>query len=192
MLWPIVLPFQLTVLLLAVTILLGTLVAPFFRLRRATVFGTLFFIALLAFLPAIYAIGTIVDRYRFGIFTYTNYRDVRDFRVERYLPPTATQITIEKTAMGHRARYTITEKQLRDYVNDCWNAYGNKSAVGRAELGDCELVDYEHVSHWFKGLDWPPLTRVRQFHSTVQGDGGGAQYYFDDTTGTVYQYAGYW
>ncbi len=87
-------------LLLVVTIIVGALSAPLLKLRRANVFGTLVVIALLAFIPVMCAIGTIVDRYRFGIFTYASFGDVRDFRVERYLPPTATQITIEKTAMA--------------------------------------------------------------------------------------------
>jgi hypothetical protein len=38
----------------------------------------------------------VTDEQRFGVFEYTSFDDVNDFRVERYLPTAATDITIDK------------------------------------------------------------------------------------------------
>jgi hypothetical protein len=65
-------------------------------------------VAFIAFIPSCNGIMSMLDARRFGVFQYATFGDVRDFLVERYLPKAAKAITLEKTAMGHRAKYSIT------------------------------------------------------------------------------------
>ena len=133
-----------------------------------------------------------VDARRFGVFEYTSYNEVQDFRIERFLPPTARDITLEKTFMGHRAKYTITETELRKYLDGLWEAYGKKSSIPRSDLKDGEPGNRDEIETVFEGLNWPKMNESVQFHSPVESDGGGATYYFDQTSGVTYQRAAYW
>ena len=133
-----------------------------------------------------------VDARRFGVFEYTSYNEVQDFRIERFLPPTARDITLEKTFMGHRAKYTITETELRKYLDGLWEAYGKKSSIPRSDLKDGEPGTRDEIETVFEGLNWPKMNESVQFHSPVESDGGGATYYFDQTSGVTYQRAAYW
>ncbi|WP_146576937.1 hypothetical protein [Neorhodopirellula pilleata] len=149
-------------------------------------------IAALAFIPLCAGVGSIVDSQRFGVFKYETYADVRDFRIERYLPPHARNITLDKYAMGHRAMYTITLEDLTEYLDQLWADADGQSFVSREDLGHGESIVGEQFDHSFDGLDWPIPESAIHFHSPVQSDGGGADYYFDTRTSTVLQHAGYW
>ena len=192
MLWPIVLPFKITLWSLAGIVAMLTVASPAFAWPRARTFFISTLVAIVAFVPSCAAIMSIVDAHRFGIFHYDTFTEVHDFRIERYLPTTASNITVENFAMGHRAKYEISEAELRMYVDGLWAAGGEYSAVDRDEFEDGVTVDYEQFAHRFDGLGWPPFESVMLFQSPVQGDGGGATYYFDPQTSTAYHRAAYW
>ncbi|WP_182871459.1 hypothetical protein [Stieleria mannarensis] len=192
MLWPIVLPFKITFWVLAGFVATVALVSPWFKWRRgkAVVISTL--VAFLAFVPVCAGIGSILDSHRFGVFHYSTYSEVQDFRIERYLPPMARDITLDKFAMGHRAMYKISLDELTDFLDSLWLEADGRSAVPRTELEDSAAVPAEHFDYSFDGLDWPMPDTALHFHSPMQSDGGGADYYFDPKTNTVLQHAGYW
>ena len=135
---------------------------------------------------------SILDSQRFGTFEYASFSDVKDFRIERYLPTQATDITLNKYASGHRAKYSISQTELTDYLDELWNQYGEYSAVPRNQLNDGAEVSADLYASTFDDLGWSPLGNAIQFHSPVQADGGGATYYFDSSAGTTYHRAGYW
>ena len=120
------------------------------------------------------------------------YDQVQDFRIERFLPPAALNITLEKTFIGHRAKYKISESELKAYVDGLWDTYGKYSAVLRSNLNDGEPVKTEEIEPNFRGLNWPSMDNAVKYHSPVERDGGGATYYFEPTTGVTYHRAGYW
>jgi hypothetical protein len=132
-----------------------------------------------------------VDNHRFGVFEYDVYADVKDFRIERYLPTEARKITLDKFASGHRAKYSITKIELTEYLNGLWDRYGKRSAVSREAQGDGDNATADSYEHVFVDLGWPLFDAI-EFHSPMQGDGGGATYYFDPATNTAYHRAGYW
>lgn len=160
--------------------------------RPGTVFWFCSGIAFVAFIPSCAGIMSVLDAHRFGVFQYASYKDVRDFRIERYLPPAATKITLEKTPMGHRARYTILEADLNAYLDELWRAYGEASASSRDELGEGKPANVEEFEFAFAGLNWPPLQNALSYSSPVEPDGGGATYYFDPATSVCFHRAGYW
>jgi len=193
MLWPIVLPFKITLGLLAAIVVLLTALASALKWKRGKVFGVASLVACLAFVPSCTGIMAIVDSQRFGTFQCENFADVNDFRIERYLPTQARDITLNKCAQGHQATYSISESDLRDYLDGQWDRYGQDSASSREELNDGSRVSADAYDFQFDydDLGWPAFDAVR-FHSPVEEDGGGAIYYFDPATGTAYHRAGYW
>ena len=192
MLWPIVLPFKITFWGLTGFVATVALVSPWFKWRRGKAILVSTLVAFIAFLPVCAGVGAIVDSKRFGVFQYETYAEIRDFRVERYLPPTARDITIDKYAMGYRAKYKTTLVELTAYLDALWAEANDRSAVARAELEDGKLTPRDHYDYSFDGLNWTMPETAIHFHSPVQSDGGGADYYFDSDTETVLQLAGYW
>lgn len=192
MLWPLVLPLKITFWCFAWLVATVTLLAPLFKWKRGTAFLASFVLAAVAFIPSCTAVMSVIDQRRFGAFHYTSFAEVNDLRVERYLPPQASDITLDKYAMGHRAKYSISEADLRAYVDGLWRRYGEYSAIPRDELDDGATVKYEEFRHWFAGLDWPPIELAIVCRSPVERDGGGATYYFDPEAGVAYHHAGYW
>src|SRR5262245_2312760 len=131
MLWPLIQTLQVSLLILAVGVALATTLAPKFNWKRRRAFVVATVLACLAFLPVVIATGTILDKLRFGVFQYETFAEVNDVRIERYLPPKARQITVDKFAQGHRAKYTISESDLMAFLDGLWTKYGSRSAMSR-------------------------------------------------------------
>ena len=192
MFWPIVLPLTITCCLLAAFIALMTALAPILKWKRGTLFGLSLLLALIVLIPSCLGIMSLMDSRRFGTFQYSTYADVKDFRVERYLPTSARNITLNKLASGHRAKYSISETELMAHLDRLWDESGERSSISRDDMNDGVRVPAESIEHIFKDLGWPSFYKAIKLHSPVQRDGGGATYYFDPISGTVYHRAGYW
>ena len=191
MFWTIILPFNLAVLILAAMVAFFTVFAPTFKWSRRKAFAITTVLAVVAFIPSVAAIMSIVDSYRFGLFHYKAFSDVKDWRVERYLPTTAQSITVEKYAQGHRAKYSISEPDLLEFLDELWDKYGERSRMSRDDLhSDSHVTEDQHKQ--FGDLGWPVLENAIELHSPVKSNWAGATYYFDRDTGTAYHRAGYW
>ena len=103
MLWPIILPFQITVCFVAVLVGAATAVASIVRCRRLPTFLVASSLGILAFVPSCNAIMRVLDRQRFGVFEYASFSEINDHRVERYLPSSAEAIIVDRRAQGFRA-----------------------------------------------------------------------------------------
>lgn len=192
MLWPIVLPFKIAFFSLAGLVLFITLCSPLLKWDRKNAFLISTILACLAFLPFCMGIKSILDAQRFGIFQYAAHDDVDDFRIERYLPMNARDITLDKSMMGHRVRYSISKTDFMQYLDEQWRKYGESSAISRDEMPNGTAVMPEMFNQHYGDLNWPPLGNAREYSSPIQGDGGGATYYFEEDSGMAYHYAGYW
>lgn len=192
MLWPIILPVQITFGIILGMITVSTLVAVAVKAKPTRIFLATSALGFVAFIPSCTCIMSVIDARRFGIFHYESYAEVQDFRIYRYLPNSARTITLEKTAMGHRAKYQISESDLREYLDRLWSECGNGSIIARKDLNQGEEVNLDEIPNLFHDLGWPPLSHAIRFQSPVQGDGGGAEYFLDVASGTVYHRAGYW
>lgn len=192
MLWPLVLPFQITISLLMALVALLTALAPIVKWKRGKMFGISLAFGCLAFIPSCMGIMAIIDSQRFGTFQFNSASGVNDFRVARYLPAKARNISLKKFPAGHCAKYSISKADLLSYLDALWDRYGQHSAISRDQLHDGEPVSVDSIDHVFADLKWPALKNPIEFHSPIENDGGGATYYFDATTDTVYHRAGYW
>ena len=192
MLWPVVLPFKITFWALTGFVITVALISPLLKWKRGKATLISMFIALLGFIPICAGVLSFLDSKRFGVFQYSTYSEVQDFRIERYLPPNARDITLDKFAMGHRAMYTITGDELIEFLDSLWAEADGRSAVSRLELENREPVPADHFDYSFDGLNWPIPETALHLCSPMQSDGGGADYYFDTRTNVVLQRAGYW
>jgi hypothetical protein len=193
MLWPLVLPFKITLWSLIAIVVVATIVAPQLKWTRATAFLTSATLAAIAFIPSCTGIMYLVDQTRFGYFEYPLFDDVKDFRAERYLPTAATQIKMHKHANGYRAQYKITDADFHAYLDRLWKQYGQYSSVKRGEMsGEGSPVSVEEFDLVFTGLDWTCPSGAIEYYGPSEADGGGATYYFDASAGVVYQRTGYW
>jgi hypothetical protein len=192
MLWPLVLPFHITFWCLAALVAIATAVAPALRWKRRRTFLIAVFVACVTLIPSCAGIMAIIDTHRFGVFEYDTFAEVKDFRVERYLPPTATAITIEKRPQGFRARFSIAEGDLMAYLDDLWRQYGDKSIVKRGEMASMSVVDHESHELQFGDLGWPPLDGAMEYHSPTAENGAGFFVWYSPKRRIAYQRAGYW
>lgn len=186
-----ILPAEIAFWVLTAIVLLVTVFAPVMKWKRVKAFGIVSLLAVLAFIPSCMGIMATVDSQRFGVFRYDSYSEVDDFRIERYLPTQARDITLDKYFTGHRAKYSISQSELTDYLDGLWDRDGQYSAFARDDLNDGVTVSSDDFEYFFADLGWRPFEAI-EYHSPVQSDGGGAFYYFDPSTGTTYHCAAYW
>ena len=192
MFWPIVLPFQLTCLLLAVATCAVVWYAPRRNWKRSHVFFACIGMSFLLFVPACIGIGTVADHFRFGRFSHSNYDQINDFRVQRYMPPAASNVDVDKYASGFRARYEISPDELDQWIDGLWQRYGDVSAISRDELEREPLDNLEYTSHVFDGLPWQPKIGCEEISGPVAGNGAGFTVWYNRSDGIAYERAGYW
>lgn len=200
MFWSVQEPMAATVALFTTFAIIAIFVIPIFaflfkcRWWKLLLFTML--MAVLIFPPTSTALWKEIDARRFGRFDYLHFEDVKDQRVERYLPPKATNISLFKYlgGNGYVARYQISEEDLLEYIDELWEKNGQYSAFKRGDLGGRGgMNSEERVDMISKLAGQPPAeTAEKQFGSPVEGDGGGARYYFFPETGEAFQFSGYW
>lgn len=192
MLWPLILPFKITAAVIAAVIAILTLAAPRFKWRRRPVFFYSFIVGIVAFVPSFAGITSVIDMQRFGTFEHGTFADVEDFRVERYLPPAARDITLNKYGQGFRARFTISQAELDAELNAAWREYGYRSATKRGGLRTQNPVSVSSHEHNFGELDWPYIPDMKEYHGPRAANGAGFTLWYSPSTETAYERADYW
>jgi hypothetical protein len=168
-----------------------TLLAPRFRQRRAIVLLLATLLAGLLVVPTTFGVSSIIDRYRFGHFEHETFSDVQDFRIERWLPPKATDISLFKfsNGNGYIAKYKLSEVELNEYLNELWDKFGDESATARKE----GAVDaHPFWKRKFVEVNWDLPEDLLGDESPTELDGGGATYFLDRSSSTVFQTSCYW
>src|SRR3972149_4781103 len=183
MLWPLVLPFEITCWTLIALLVVATIAAPMFRKKRKRVFAWGFLVALVAFIPSCTAVMSLVDEYRFGIFNCPDFRSVNDFRVERYLPEPSTNITVEKYAQGYRARFEIGKQALDDWFDRSWEQNGEHSVVPRASDQEAKPTRREGVEHKFGDFGWEAPSDLIEYRGPEAGNGAGFTIWYSERGG---------
>lgn len=192
MLWSILLPLKVTFCFLVGVVTILTVLAPIAKLKRVPTFWFATIFSAVAFIPSCTLIMNAIDRQRFGVFEYATFDDVDDFRVERYLPATATDITIDKNAQGFRARYLIGEAELFSYLGELWRRHGDRSVVRGDEVSEISNVASEYFDLHFGDLGWPHLLNATEYSSPVAENGAGFFIFYNASEGVAYERAGYW
>ncbi|HYW81538.1 MAG TPA: hypothetical protein VE890_18280 [Thermoguttaceae bacterium] len=183
---------EITACIIAGIIACATLAAPLVKWTRLPTFFAVTMLGALAFVPSCIGIMNAVDAHRFGVFTYATFDDIGDFRVQQCLPPAATNITIDKTAYGFRAKYTITGPQLDAYVGELWEKYRDESAAEREDPSSMKAIDPESHKSSYGDLGWPLLQDAKEYRSPTARNGAGFSIWFSPSKGVAYQRTGYW
>lgn len=195
MLWPLILPFQITTCVLVAVVGILTVSHIPMRWSRLKTFVITSSVAVFLFVPSCTGIMFVVDAIRFGHFHYERFGDIRDARFQRYLPESATDIQMRKRfgGNGYAAHYQISADEFASYLDDLWEKYGDHSAVQRGGfIDDGETVSPEMFDMRFEGLGWECPSSAIAYRSPSESDGGGASYYFDAEAGLMYQHTGFW
>jgi hypothetical protein len=120
MFWTIVAPFFTTCALAVVAIVAATTLAPRWRARREWACLATTALAIVLFVPSCLAIELGMNTLRFGVFRYESGRDIGDWRVERYMPGAAREITLMKYPAGFDAEFHIARADLEGWLDEQW------------------------------------------------------------------------
>jgi hypothetical protein len=192
MLWPIVLPAEVTFVVLAVLVAAATVLAPRFRATRGGTLALSTLTALLVFLPSCTVVMNLLDRHRFGVFSYADFAAVDDFRVERFLPEAATEITVEKYPQGYRAKFHIGQQSLDEWFEQVWKKYGSLSSTARVPVDPGRKVETKYVESRFDKLNWPIPADLVEYEGPRAANGAGFTLWYSVSEGVAFQHAGYW
>jgi hypothetical protein len=139
-------------------------------------------------MPSCVGVKYILDPFRFGVFQYPDFAAVDDWRVERYMPDAATEITMEKPAHGNgfRAKFQIAPDDFEAWFDRSW-AEGKEYSVFTREEAQ-EVSD----SPRFAELGWPEIQDAKLYVGPCEDDGGGYTIWYSESRGIAYEQAGYW
>jgi hypothetical protein len=191
MLWHLVLPFKITFWTLGILLGIAVLAAPSLQKKRSRIFLWGFPMVLVAFIPSCSVLMHFVDKSRFGVFEYDVTQTINDPRVERYLPPEARELIIDRFASGYRARYLVEPDVLEDWFDAIWEGFGEYSVDGKPSP-EFLTVTEEKFDRKFGGLGWPRPSEVVFYQGPVAENGAGFAIWYDAETGFAYESASHW
>ena len=191
MLWHLVLPFKITFWTLSVVLGIAVLAAPSTGRRRSRVFLWGFPMVLVTFIPSCSVVMHFLDKSRFGVFEHDVTPTINDLRVERYLPPDARELTVDRYASGYRARYLVESDVLEDWFDAVWEGFGEYSVDAKTPPEFTTLTQ-QTFDETFGGLGWPRPTEVVFYQGPVAENGAGFSIWYDAETGFAYESATHW
>lgn len=190
MLVPFILPFQITVVVLGVLVICAAVVFPRFGMKLVPAILLSFLLAGVAFVPLCAGIKSVVDAARYGGFAYGSATSITDPYIE--VPPSATDITVYRTGMGHHARFTVAEDKLQTWLagvraeyEQSWHGEPMIAATPFALTRDA----FEYKFGTF-GWEYPPDNS--ELLGPSAPDGGGFSIWYSPQQGKAYLRAAYW
>ena len=108
-------------------------------------------------------------------------------RGRNLIPPTASDITLQRDLLDHYATYTVSEKDLNAFLDECFAERGK--AID--SFSDRSPVAPTRVGKAIGRLGWV-VTKETVVYDYSASNGGLHTYYHDPTTGRTYQSSAYW
>lgn len=192
MLWPFILPLQITLCVALVVLLCTSLLAKTRGKKPGRALAWCLLAVIILFVPSCTAIMWSLDTFRFGVFQYADYAAVQDFRVERYLPPSAREIVVNKYPQGFVARFKIERDQLDQWFDQFWAEYGPRSATRRGEVVssvDSPPDEFDNQLR-IEAIDY--LGGWTEYVGPMAPNGAGFELWYNDEAAIAYQTGGYW
>lgn len=176
---PLILPFLLTALTVALVSLVAVGILPMYGYSiRKTVVST-FCVSVILFIPFCVGISTIVDSLRYGTFSYRSAAEIRDPYVE--LPASATKITLVKYATGHFARFTAANDKIVEWL-----------AMKNAKKDDSPVALSTALPKGIGQMGWPLYEVARLYRGPRTAWGGGFNVLYSPQQENAYLSADYW
>ena len=194
MFWPLILPFQITLVLMIPLFIIVLLIGSRWKMPTLTRVYAAICLPLALFIPSCAAVSYVVDYYRFGLFHYDSFDAINDFRIERYMPPAATDITVFKHygGNGYRARFTINPKDFEDWHNDFWVAYGKFSNFQRDNDDGLVASDTNGFQYLFGEFKCSMPSDSVQYHSPIAANGSHYTVHFSPSQQIAFLTGCYW
>lgn len=119
--------------------------------------------------------------------------EISDPRIKPWLPPQATEISVQSDRGGHMARYKVSEADLKKFLDQLWEAKKDSSAHKRELMsGEGEPTTQRSMARFSKMAGWEPLENATTYYSPSKGSGAMTTYHYDKEAGIAYHDAGYW
>lgn len=113
--------------------------------------------------------------------------------MKRCLLPAARDITLHRERAGPFARYTVSEEEFHNLLNNRWEAEKDNSAHQRDEMhGEGEPANREQLAKRFEPLGWKRPSNAIRYYGPSKGSGAMTTCYFDKEAGVAYHDTGYW
>ena len=103
------------------------------------------------------------------------------------IPPTATDITLQRDLLDHRATYKVSEADLNAFLDERFAREGEKLD----SYSERSAVDRESFMRSYADLGWVWTEGMVEYHYTTS-NGAGSTFLHDPTTGKTYQVSVYW
>ena len=117
---------------------------------------------------------------------------VLDRRIQPWLPPQATDISLISERNGHYARYKVEEDHFIKFIHGLWEADNGQSAHKRGEFGEGQFGNPASIAKRFKKLGKEPTGKFRVYCSPSKRSAAMTTYFYNRETGIAYQDRGYW
>jgi hypothetical protein len=206
MFWTIVAPFFTTCALAVVAVVAATTLAPRWRARRERACLATTALAIVLFVPSCLAIELGMNTLRFGVFRYESGRDIGDWRVERYMPGAAREITLMKYPAGFDAEFHIARADLEGWLDEQWalhrasadaNFHGAAPPIrGEPRPIEPDMIDLHLPGRPDGGLvlseEWPRVTDAIEFEGPRKPNGAGVTFLYSPSRELCFARAGYW
>ena len=194
MFWTLIAPVTITFWGLIACIVVATLLAPRFAVKRSNAFALSIVLGVLAFIPSCIGVHAVIAPFRFGVFHYDAYDDVNDWRVYRYLPKGSTDITLEKPSHGNgfRAKFSISQDELESWLDQQWALRGDQSRSPREKADSRRVVSGEEIAREFGDFVEGLPSAAVEYGSPVKSNWAGCNIWYSAEQGIGYADAGYW
>ena len=93
---------------------------------------------------------------------------------------------------GFRAKYEIEERELEFFLGVIWERFETKTGIEREHSIVSIPFSSERMKSRFESLDWAMPENIKIYAGPRWPNGGGATFYVDLDTGTVFQTASLW
>jgi hypothetical protein len=113
---PVILPVQVTVLVIVGFIICATALLPRRGYSSGKVLAYCCLGSVALFVPSCVAIGFVVDLFRYGEFSYRRASEITDPYIR--IPKSATDIMVFKFASGHDLRFSVAEADLLTWLGE--------------------------------------------------------------------------
>ena len=154
------------------------------RLTAAVIVSTV--VALVASIPLGGIVAIVVAAVRYGTFEYDSAAAICDYNID--IPPSATNITLNKTVSGHKARFTITERELTTWIGTVIAKRANEPMVDYVP----DTLTPEDFDSKFGQMGWEYPPDNYGLFSPISANGAGFLIWYSPVQQMAYMDAGYW
>ncbi len=190
---PVILPLQMTCVVVALMTLMAAVLWERQTKRVLLSVALGFLTGFVLFIPTLFVVGAIVDACRYGKFEYARGAEIRDPYVE--IPESVTNVTLYKYASGHEVRFQIDEATLLAWMDSVTKKRGefSKATPFEREEQSTSGEFSQHEWEWrFGRRHWARPADIVKYNGWHSGRGAGFDVWYSAESQTAFISAGYW